>query len=50
MSQDRKGGRNGLLVRERTGPITVKRAKVQGSLLASGRRLSYTPSVERVVG
>ena len=30
--QDRKGGRKGLIVRGRTGPRTVKTAKVQGSL------------------
>ena len=54
--QDRKGGRKGLIVSGHTGPRTAKRAKVPGSLpayhtyLASGRRMSYTLSIERVVG
>ena len=30
--QDQKGGRKGLIVRGRTGPRTVKRAKVPGNL------------------
>ena len=41
-------------MRGRNGPRTAKRAKVPGNLLhvyiASGGQLSYTPSVERVVG
>ena len=51
--QDRKDGRKGLIVHGRTGPRTAKRAKVPGNYhtyLASRRRLSYTPSIERVVG
>ena len=46
--QDRKGGRKGLIVRGRTGPRTVKRAKVQGSLPhVSGQREAIVLHTER---
>ena len=51
--RDRKDGRKGLIVRGCTGPRTAKTANVAGitycKYLASGGRLSYTQSVERVV-
>ena len=46
-------GRKGLVVHGCTRSRTAKRAKVPGNLLHeldSGRRLSYTSSVEHVVG
>ena len=46
-------GTKGLVVRGCTRPRVAKKAKVPGNLLhelASGRRLSYTSSVEHVVG
>ena len=50
--QERKDGRKGLSVGGHIGPRTAKRARYQVAyytFLASGRRLSYTPSVKRVV-